>query len=661
MDLMKKPSQKLRMNVKSLAWSAFPIVAFAAALSGCGGATSNNLADPTANDGSKIVSCSASGAALCVTGQFIVDAPVAGLNYQCGTVNDLTDSTGTVSCPDQSIATFFLLSADKTKKITLGSYLVKSKRDIGRNASNTLVSITPLDLVVGALDAPSLMDPKAATAVGIAQILETLRSTSSPYTVNSPTSRLIISDDTKLKLNLLTGNIAATDITNGDFSTKLQPVLASLNLVLLPKSDTILRFNQALQAIQAGSYYTNPAFISSLPNVNLETASNVATIATLNTSINNQAVIGLNTIIDRSGNTIGQGAEWNGDISTADPSSLHPTALNLLLGPSGYTRLLLNNDQSFMNPLNGFVNNNFVWQPKEFNLDSNYIWQPVVPSTTSLGVATFSKGRLLGGTYIVGNNTLWQNVTNSPSTVTAPVDELGVWTQNNSNAIYNGTLSLQKSRSVDTFLDPTVFKTADNVGLGNQAIFPLHAILTFNYSDTTCTASNVYCKVLGTQGITILANGNIVTDMNQNCNSPAVQQYPIGLVGAAFQGLTNVTDRFISPIILLSGQQFGRLDGVQLGTIIFSNSVKINIAGALNGNLNISDNTNVTAKDSNGNITILTTGEQSTSPATYTNFYDIWSGIKTAPTTADVVVARRSVGTVTIKLNTSCYTPPIGH
>ncbi len=661
MDLMKMQSKISRRNAGSLTLSALPLLALVAALSGCGGSAGNNLADPSVTDGNKIVSCSASGATACVTAQFVVDAPVVGLNYQCGVVNDVTDSTGTVVCPDQSVAIFSLQGKDRIRSITLGSYLVKSNRDTGRNATGSLVSITPLNLVSSASDATSLTDAVATPVVNIAQLLETLRSISSPYTEGSPTSRLIIDDLTKVKINLLAANIPASDVANGTFVTAIQPILTSLNISLLPQDQTRTRFLQALQAIQAGSFYTNPVFVASIPDVTAATAANVATLATSATT-DDQSVLGLANVIDRSGNLIGHGAEWSGNISPIDPSTGTKTAYNLLSGPDGYTRLLLTSATSFINPINGFVKDNYIWQPKAFTLDTNNKWTETGATPTKLGQATFSKGRLLGGTFIVGNQPLWQNVTNNPSTVLAPVDELATWTQTNSatSTPYLGKLTLQKTRSVDTFLDPAVFKTAANVGKNNKGIFPLYAVLTFTYVDASNTKQE-----LGKQGIAILANGNIETDMNKNCHAVTTKEYPVGVVGAAFQGITNISDRFISPIIMLSGPQFDQLDGMQIGTLGFSRSAKINVVGALSGSINMTENTNVTTTDSAGNTTVVSTGEQSTLPAIYTNFYDLWSAIrnnyaKGKQTPADKALTIRSLGTVSIALNTSCYTPPAG-
>jgi hypothetical protein len=658
MDFMKMRNMNSRYTTVTL--STFPIVALATALSGCGGGNTNNLPDPTTTATGAIVACSASSTTTCVTSQFIVDAPVSGISYQCGSVNNVTDPTGTVTCPANSVATFSIQSTSGKKSITLGTYLIKPNRDIGRNATQSLVSITPLDLVANGKNSTSLTDSFATPAVNIAQVLETLRSTTSPFTAGSPTSRLIIDTTARDKVDLLVTNIVASDFSTDAAATKLAPVIAGLNRSLVSIADTTTRFNQALQAIQAGVYYTNPIFISSLPSFTTSAAQQIATLATSSTT-NDEAVVGLSSIIDRSGYAIGLGVEWNGNIAPA--GSTTPTAYNLLTSSSGYNRLILNNNAvntpSFLNPVSNFLNTNFIWQSKAFSLDSNGVWQP---GTSPLGAATFSNGRLLGGTYIVGSNTLWQNVSNT-STENAPSNELSTWSQSNNSvaSYYNGTMNLQKSRSVDTFLDPLVFKTAANVGSGNKPIFPLYGVLTFTYMDT-----NKVTQTLGTQGIAILANGNIVTDMNQQClpvdpttlkDAVGTQQYRIGLVGAAFQGITNISARYISPIFVLSGQQFGALDGVQLGTLDLSPSSKVNVQGALSGNINMSDNSNVISTDSStGTVTVVSTGEQSVLPAHYVNYYDIWNANKTTQTMADKISVARSAGNVTMALS-GCYHP----
>ncbi len=636
---MKSGNSKFKLTV-------FPMVALFCTLSGCEG-PSNNLPDPSAN--TSIVPCSATNTKTCVNDQFIVDAPVVGLSYQCGTINGVTDSTGTVSCPANSVVTFSIQGTGGLKSITLGKYLVRSVGDVSRKET---ASITPLDLIESSRNATSLLDGAATPAVNIAQLLQTLRSPTSPYTVGSPTSRLIINPATKDSINLLAANITATDFLTTLPTAQLAPVFTSLGVTVVSTADTISRFSQALRAIQAGSYYTNPLQIfgadASLPT---------ATVATSSTT-NDEAVIGFSNIIDRSGFALGLGAQWNGNVALGSPTQ--PTTNNLLTGANGYTRLMMNtNSPSFLNPVNQFfLGANFAWQPQSFSLDTNGVWQP--GAAPVLGNPTFTNGRLIGGTYIVGSNALWQNVSNT-TTLIAPLNELATWSQSRNSVpnYYTGKMTLQKLRSVDTFLDPAVYKTADNVGSGNRPIFPLYAVLTFNYTPVGSTTQTQ----LGTpQGIAILADGNIITDMNKQCfsvnpttmqNIPTdmsipVQQYRIGLVGAAFQGITNIAARYITPIISFNGTQFGALNGVQMGTLSPAPSSKINVQAALGlalgGSVNITDNTNST------NLT----GEQSTALAKYVNYYDIWSSVKVPQTSLDAKVTARSLGTVTMALS-PCY------
>ena len=675
MDLNKPMNDGKSQSIARGALPVLSVMALAGALSACGGG-SNNLPDPSISPTTGFVACSDT--TKCITTQFIVDSPVAGLNYTCGTYNNITDATGTVSCENNSNITFFLQSTDAKRKVTLGTYTLKK-------GVATLIRITPNDLVPPSTLAIGTI---TAGAVNITQLLETLRSPNYSYNPSEPTSRLVLDSTVKDAMNALTKDIAATDMSNGTFIDTFQPILTQLGRTLISKDDATARLNQGLQVLQAGSYYSSPGLILS----GLLGGADVATQAT-GVATNDKALLGLYNVIDRSGFLIGQGAEWHGDTTPLDssgkPTTGTATAYTLLTNGSGFTRLSLSNSTvsapSFLNPVNNFVNSNYVWQPEAVTLNTNGFWQP--QTNTPLGTATFTNGRLIGGTYIVGNNTLWQNVTQPSPAATAPVNEIATWKQaNNSNpSYYNGTMTLTKSRSVDSFLDPVVFKTASNVGPGNKAIFPLYATLTFHYTNTTnCTAG---C-VLGTQGIVILANGNIITDMKQDCSpadattllSPSAdptkptQQKRIGLIGAAFQGVSNINNSYISPLIMLSGHEFdqvdstgvvtGTLDGIQVGTLstIISqvNSVKVNVAGISSRNINISDNTNVTTTDSQtGVVTVVSTGEQSVLPAAYTNFYDSWNALKSTQATTDTAITARSKGTVTMAL-TQCYAQPIG-
>ncbi len=633
------------------------LMVLTAVLGGCGSG-SNNLADPTTTQ--TIASCTSSSSETCVTSQFIVDAPVVGLNYQCGIVNGVTDNTGTVSCYDNTTATFSIQGANNGKKIILGSYLIRANRDTSRTATSQLVSITPVDLVSAAATGSSLSDPAAVGASNIAQLLETLRSTSSPYNPDEPTSRLILDSKTLTAINLLSADITAADLTTGAYADLMKPVYANLKLTPTTTTEANNRLLQGLMALQAGTY-TAPLYSLPLAGVN----NYVGTLASSLFDPNSAALVTLNNVIDRSGHVIGQGVEWDG--SAVSDTGGPTTTLNFLTKASAqYTKLILTgttmpvttpavNIPSFINPLSNFVNSNFVWQPQAVKLNDAGVFVP--QATTPLGNAIFTNGRLLGGTYVVGSSQLWQNATNNPATTVAPPAELATWSQTlNSALTYKGTLTLTKVRSVNTFLDPTVLKTAANVGTGKKAIFPLHAVLTFVKG--TCTSD---CT-LGTQAITILDNGDIITDMAQKClpvnkttliSDDNTQQYRIGTLGAAFQGITNISDLFISPIIMLSGSQFGALDGIQIGTQFTTQalgySAKMNVVGAINGSINISDNTT----DS------TSTGEQKTTPAKYVNFYDQWNNQKTVQTPADAIVTNRATGNVTAKLS-SCYTPPVG-
>ncbi|MCB1660957.1 MAG: hypothetical protein KDI39_22305, partial [Pseudomonadales bacterium] len=105
-----------------LTYRLLALPALVALLSACGEG-SNSLTDPKISEAETTTTCQDKD--FCLTGQF-VDEPVVGLNYICNLVEGVTDENGLFSCPDNSVATFFLKSATGNRQIILGKYRVRS-------------------------------------------------------------------------------------------------------------------------------------------------------------------------------------------------------------------------------------------------------------------------------------------------------------------------------------------------------------------------------------------------------------------------------------------------------------------------------------------------------------------------------------------------------
>ena len=67
----------------------------------------------------------------------------------------------------------------------------------------------------------------------------------------------------------------------------------------------------------------------------------------------------------------------------------------------------------------------------------------------------------------------------------------------------------------------SIWKTIDNVTVGEKPVFPLHLKLTLRDGDRTAASGGATGNgcLLGEMGITILGNGNIITDRDNKCST----------------------------------------------------------------------------------------------------------------------------------------------
>jgi len=142
--------------------------------------------------------------------------------------------------------------------------------------------------------------------------------------------------------------------------------------------------------------------------------------------------------------------------------------------------------------------------------------------------------------------------------------DLGAWQRESSSGITQvstGTLSLQKTRTPNMYLDGNYWRTKDNIVTGEKPIFPLHLKLTLRNSDTSTACTSSGC-LLGDMGITILENGNIITDRNNDCSmvdantlkdTSDMQEQRLGFVSSVLVDRTQQTpsESLIAPVILV--------------------------------------------------------------------------------------------------------------
>ena len=507
-------------------------------LSGCGEG-SNNLVDPVAEQqANTITSCDAV-KEQCTSGQFI-DEPVFGLNYACNQVKGITDKDGIFSCPNNSVVTFYLQAEKGKYKITLGSYLIRSIGSVTGVRQPTLLQVTPKDLITGNL-------------VSVLQLLQVMDS-DGYNDQNNISNRIVITDVDKSYIDLIARDLTTVDLsnTNAAFEEILKPLTTKLGKTLPTPAVATARFEKSLAVLQSGVYEVSP-FIVGITN----TAGNKFYTGMVGetTQSNEKAFEGLFFLIDRDAKLIGTGLEWRTTINLAESD-------NALLQKVLFTNTP--KELRFASPEIGFDTTGVI--KSNFKLIAED--QSIIQITQGL----MAKGNLLG------NDFFYRNVYGLASTEAVSQGYLGKW-QRTGTLNLTGSVTISKTRNISPFLDPEIWKTKDN---DVKPIFPLHLKLTLTDNDfTTCQGTG--CTV-GSMGISILDNGNIISDRNNNCravdsdmvelldtNTPAdllLQEHRLGVVSATLQDAK--VGASISPIILVddwakSDLEWSKFFGVFMG------------------------------------------------------------------------------------------------
>lgn len=581
--------------------------AMSLALAACSSG-SNNVTRPNAE--TTITSCTTSD---CVPLEF-TDDPVINLNYTCGTVQNVTSATGVASCPNNSTVTFFLRANGGTRKVILGSVLVQPVRSVTAEesvgGSSPLLRITPRDLVSGVDGLSSLDDSTAAkAAINITRLLQALRSRNAagnqeePYIESAPVNRIKITDALKANIELIEKDVLAADFSKDDVFTTLAPWLnADKAKPIVPVSVDVAkaRLTKTLKGLKAGLYYGSPAL--SVPQVDKNGQLIEGSIKGLDTSglalgiegsqtgdANNRTTMAMYMLTDRSGASIGQGLKWTG-------TATNSTEAYKLYTQTSFRKMRMANTGIGGSSIGGF-------DPLD-NRVSQLTWTVLkgAAETDSIQSVIFNQGLLIRDFVMAGNDPTYRRYTGISDSEAIPTNALGTWTQpevQSNGALtgspqFKGTATITKSTSVNTFLDRVVWSTKDTVNTGESYVFPLHITLKFDYNRTQAGCggtAGTNCPALPDLPVTFLENGDIITDFTgenhiANCaavdastlkDSAGSQEYRIGTVRAAYTG-TNTDDLFISPIIVLSGDQFGVLDGLQMGTLALAPRVKINVS-----------------------------------------------------------------------------------
>ncbi len=553
----------------------FSLTTLCLLLGACGGASNTINEDFSSTEENTAVQC-ASTDTNCVDLVFD-DTPVINLNYECGKYRGVTDATGSARCPIDSNVNFYLKAPNGLRRINLGTFSVKSVRasDLSEAEDSSLIRIGVKELAENTTGTKitNLNEGVAAsTAINISRLLQSLRRQSEPYIATAPVNRIYIDSDVKAGIEKLSEDIAAKDFQTGSFEDKLVPWFEAQKRSLLDEASAKARLEKTILAIKSGIFFATPTATLDLGS-QLGTTSLDLGISGLGEN-NKRASVAIYMLADRAGQSIGYGMQWSGQTTTAQE------AFKLFLN-SNFAKMRIEDSSGGLNPYtNRFTNFNLKVGPKTYD----------AAEANQYNGDTFSfvNGKLIRDLAVLSSATVYEFYT---GVKVEDQTELGTWTQKSPAGInsFTGNATLFKTGAVNTYLDPAVWRTKESVKSGTY-LFPLHATFNFDYSNEyleECkNQAKTNCTKTDSLPVVFLENGDIMTDSNNasafaNANAACgdgAAQTRIGTVRAAYPS-TDGNQFYISPSIILSGEKFGALDGVQIGTSALAPRVKINLAG----------------------------------------------------------------------------------
>ncbi|MCB1659655.1 MAG: hypothetical protein H6996_07930 [Moraxellaceae bacterium] len=518
-----------------LTYRLLALPALIALLSACGEG-SNTLTDPKISEAETTTTCQDKD--FCISGQF-VDEPVVGLNYICNLVEGITDDDGVFTCPNNSVATFFLKSATGNRKIIIGKYRV---RTLGSDANSNLVKI---NLIVTPEDLLTSTDSNSSMPVQLSNVLRLLQALDSDGTTNNNTiNRIVIDPKDKKAIDKLSADVQVSDFakTAGQFDDLLKPMfdeLAGKSISTITESQALARYHASLPTIHGGVYEVVPNVASVINSDSSQTFNGM--FGRFNSS-DLHSMAAMFFLIDREGKAIGNALEWQNTFTTEQLNN-DLVQRRLLFGVAP-TYLDFNSTETMFEN-NGKVKSNFI-------LDS------------ATGKIKLTQGTLQKGT-IAGSDKFYRNAYGLTETDSIDSTKLGVWQRLGTDNLVQltGAYNMQRNRDINMYLDASIWKTIDNVTVGEKPVFPLHLKLTLRDGDRTaaCGGSTGNGCLLGEMGISILGNGNIITDRDNNCSavdaltlqdsSTAMQEHRLGLVATVLRDNTQKAVPLIAPLMMV--------------------------------------------------------------------------------------------------------------
>lgn len=642
------------MNKKILLPFALSTLAFF--LQGCGSESAKINEDP--NKGVKGVTSSTScdiTADNCL--QFVLDYPVAGLNFDCSsdTVNHfatkLDSNVVSGACKLGDSVNFYIQGALSPRKISLGSVKLDN---ISKLKTTTLSRIRVVDFATALTGKePALLsanDETIKVAMALVKIFQSLGIERGNNVVTDLQPTELTTDKTD-KLSLIEKDVGVSEFISGEYAQILKPWL---NVASVTDEQAFNMVVELLNLTNSGVWqaeipiYKEGGEISSTEIAGVRPdgffGCNKAIYTDCTKASNNllHSMGSFFLLSDRQGYTLGYGQQWRGSATISNNTVLSPYVLTTKVKP---IKIQATTTKNWFDPLSQKVNVN---QPLHFS-QTNDVADDIL----------ITQGKLTNGNTIAGTESVYRKLILAKDTDTIDSSNLGLWRQTIRGESYRGVIDIVKVNP-SSYLARDIFRTEKNVESKQRYIFPLYATLTFKFNDTSVTPKEVNL------GIVIDENGDIRTDIKKGAtttdmtgNCAAIQtvnndgtlvdeygemQYRIGTTGAT---LFSANDKSISVRVILANPKFDVIDGAMFGLNLSSGSgAKINIHNLLDGQATGINLTNF------ANNQVAWSNTYAYYQAAYVNTYDKLNDTNknqyVRPTDEERALAKRYTGTVSI-------------
>lgn len=537
----------------------FALTGLMAALTACGGGESATIHE----DPNKGVTTSTNGCEDMVDNKcqsFVVDYPVAGLNFDCSSdknnhfVTEIVSSVAMGACPSGDKVNFYIQGAQSARKIELGTVDLAKIRPLKVNGQPAQISL--MDMASGltgkGISSANGNDETFRVLTALVRILQTAGIQQDIDAVEGDIQPVTLSKDLKEDLKNIQSDVTAQNFKDGTYLALIKPWLDASTITEASAQQAAARL---IKQNQVGIYTTNFLyFTNEKVNIDIRGFSGKST-----SNSKKETIANMYLLTTRDGYSTGYTIQWMGVPTVKDslPTGSESLLKYALLTQVEPKKLNADAQDALLNEFNNKITQPFIFKAANSTTDNLQLVQ----------------GTLVNGTNIAGTADMYKRILRIDK---APTDKTvyGEWRQTQGNENFTGTIDIYKSNPA-TYLTNKVFRTVNTVKKGQKYIFPLYANIIFNFEDKSVAPVKL--------GIVIDENGDIRTNIGANptannltsdkCNNinpstykddDGVQQYRIGTTGAA-NYTTTVPDKSITIRMILANPIFGNIDGALVG------------------------------------------------------------------------------------------------